>query len=187
MNSAEDQRRAPAGGAPRAIDAFLAGLQAGTLGTLWMLAWTGFAATWQRRSFWSAENLMASALHPRESIAAGFGWSPVSGVALYLFVYGLLGGLFAVLAARHHLRPARLTWMAVTFALAWYYFSFHLLWQAVSPAIALLHPEQSTVVGHLIYGLILGRFSTHLRPAGTPVPATVAQPETAPDSLAPGT
>ena len=75
MDSAEDVRRAAAGQPPQTVDAFLAGLQAGMLGVLWMLAWMGFTAAWQRRSFWTAENLMASAFHPNGNLAAAFGWN----------------------------------------------------------------------------------------------------------------
>jgi hypothetical protein len=186
MNGAEDLRRLTAGEAPRAFDAFLAGLQSGMMGALWMLAWMGFSAVWQRRGFWTAENLMANALHPRQGIASGFEWSSVSGLALYLLVYSLLGGLFAALSARHYAHRVRVTLTALLFAIAWYYFSFHLLWRTVSPAIALLHPEQSTIVGHFIYGLTIGRFSTRLPLAESPAPVPVAQTEPAPDSFAPG-
>ena len=186
MDSAEDKRRAAARPAPRAVDAFLAGLQAGTLGTLWMLAWMGFSAAWQRRSFWTAENLMASAFHPNGPIPPGFEWSSLSGLALYLLLYGSLGGLFAMLAARHHLPPVRAKLLAVVVALAWYYFSFQLFWKTFSPVIAYLHPGQSTVAGHLIYGLFLGRFYTHLVPAQKPYAGAEPGQETASDSVAPG-
>jgi hypothetical protein len=186
MSGAEDERRAAAGQAPRTLDTSLAGLQAGMLGALWMLAWMGMSAAWQRRSFWTAENLMASAFHPNGAIPADFGWSAVTGLALYLLLYSLLGALFAMLPARRPLQPVRIMLLALVFALAWYYFSFHLFWRAVSPAIAFLHPERSTIVGHLIYGLFLGRFYTHYRPEEKPSPEGVTAAETTSDSIAPG-
>jgi len=185
MDGAEDHGRAVAGRAPRTVDAFLAGLQAGMLGTLWMLAWMGLSATWQRRSFWTAENLVASALHPNDTIPADFEWSTVSGLALYLLLYSLLGALFAILAVRRRPQPVRAMLLASIFALACYYFLFHLFWKAVSPAIAFLHPEQSTILGHLIYGVSLGRFHLHFRPAEEASPEAVARQETASDSVAP--
>src|SRR5437867_476971 len=48
---------------PDALSATLAGLQAGMLGVCWMLAWLGLSAKWQNRSFWTAENLMATAFY----------------------------------------------------------------------------------------------------------------------------
>ena len=185
MDNAEDYRRAAAGEAPRTADAFLAGLEAATLGTLWMLAWMGFSAAWQRRSFWTAENLLANAYHPNGAIPAGFGWSSISGLALYLLLYGLLGAVFAMLRAGHRPSPVGTMMLAMIFALAWYYFSFHLLWRAVSPAISFLHAERSTIAGHLIYGLSLGRFYSYFRPAEKPPSETVAQ-ETPSDPVAPG-
>jgi hypothetical protein len=172
--------------APRSIEALLAGLQAGTLGTFWMLAWMGLTAVWQRRSFWAPENLIANAFHPTSEIAADFQWSTFSGLALYVFIYGALGALFAFLTGRHAVRRARITLMALVFALAWYYFSFHLLWKTVAPAITLLDPERPTVIGHVIYGLILGRFTTYL-PRQTQGSEAVMAQETQPDSVAPKT
>jgi len=74
---------------------FLAGLQAGMIGICWMLAWLGLSAMGQRRSFWTAENLMASVFHGDAAIRRGFGFSTLSGIALYLLIYSLLGALFA--------------------------------------------------------------------------------------------
>ena len=56
-----------------------------------MLAWLGVSAMGQRRRFWTAENLMATA------IRRGSASSTLSGLALYLLAYSLLGGLFASL------------------------------------------------------------------------------------------
>jgi hypothetical protein len=91
-----------------------------------------------------------------------------------------------MLAARRPPQPIRITLLALVFALAWYYFSFHLFWKAVSPAIAVLHAEQSTIVGHLIYGLFLGRFYAYYGPAEKPSAEAVTREETAPNSVAPG-
>src|SRR5215472_8753328 len=85
---------------------FLAGLQAGMVGVLWMLAWLGVSATWQRRSFWTAGNLLASAFYGDASIHSGFAFSTVAGLALYLIVYSLLGGIFAAIL-RDRVSPLR--------------------------------------------------------------------------------
>src|ERR1039458_1326342 len=82
------------------VTVFLAGLQAGMIGICWMLAWLGLSAMGQSRSFWTAENLMASVFHGGAAIRRGFGFSTFSGIALYLLVYSLLGAGFAV-AGRH--------------------------------------------------------------------------------------
>src|SRR5678816_1325801 len=90
-----------------AISAFLGGLQAGMLGVCWMLAWLGVSAVWQRRSFWSAENLMASAFYGGSAIRNGFGFATLSGLALHLFLYSLLGAIFA-LAIRDRVSQTRI-------------------------------------------------------------------------------
>src|SRR5690349_8788335 len=81
-----------------AIFALLAGLQAGMLGACWMLGWFGLASVWQRRSFWTAENLMATAFYGGSAIRDGFGVPTLSGLALYLLLYSTLGAAFAMLA-----------------------------------------------------------------------------------------
>src|SRR5262245_17299169 len=55
-----------------AFSCALAGLQAGMVGVCWMLAWLGVSAVWQRRSFWTAANLMATAFYGERAIRAGF-------------------------------------------------------------------------------------------------------------------
>jgi len=167
--------------APGPGDVFLAGLQAGMLGVLWMLAWTGLCAAWLRRSFWAPENLLASVFHPDGNIAMDFQAVTVEGLALYLLVYSLLGAGFAVLAARQPMRPARTLLLAVVAALAWYYFSFHLLWKTVSPSIAFLAAERPAVLGHVIYGFVVGRFHSYLPRAENHVAEVPAEA----DSVAP--
>src|SRR3974390_2562755 len=78
------------------LELFLAGLQAGMISICWMLAWLGVSAMEQRRSFWTAENLMATVFHGDSAIRRGFGASTLSGIALYLLIYSLLGAVFAM-------------------------------------------------------------------------------------------
>src|ERR1044071_5222092 len=82
-----------------AFSAALAGLQAGMLGVCWMLAWLGVTAAWERRSFWMAENLMASVFYGDRAIRAGFAAKTLSGLALYLLLYSALGAVFAAAVA----------------------------------------------------------------------------------------
>ena len=155
--------------------AFLAGLQGGMVGVLWMLGWLGISAKWQQRGFWSAENLLASAFYGETAIRSGFAFSTLSGLAFYLLLYSLLGAFFAA-AIRDQFSPGRTLLLGIAFALGWYYLSFHLLWKSLLPLVALLHPERATVLGHLVYGTFLGRFPAHLpRPVQ---PATVLTPGT---------
>jgi hypothetical protein len=143
------------------LQALLAGLQGGMVGALWMLGWFGLSDAWQRRSFWSSENLLASAFYGESAIRRGFSGSTVSGLALYLLLYSSLGAVLAV-ALRHEIRPLRILLLSLLFSLAWYYASFHWLWKSAIPMVALLHPERPTILGHLIYGTWLSRFRVYL-------------------------
>ena len=144
------------------IAAFLAGLQAGMVGVCWMLLWLGLTSIRQLRSFWTAENLMASAFYGGSAIHEGFASETISGLALYVLLYTLLGALFAMIV-RDHFSPVRTILFAMAFALGWYYLSFHVLWKSAIPLLALLHTEGPTLLGHVIYGIFLGRFPAYLR------------------------
>jgi hypothetical protein len=161
------------------ISAFLAGLEAGMLGAVGMLAWLGISAEWHNRSFWTAENLMATAFWGPAAVRSGFGFPSVSGLALYLVVYSLLGALLA-LVLRDRVRPVRTLLVALVFALAWYYLSFRVIYVRALPLVALLHVERQTVLGHLIYGTFLGRYPAYLPKA----PAAVVQAEVMPEAPA---
>jgi hypothetical protein len=138
------------------------------LGACWMLLWLGVSDVWQQRNFWTTENLMASAFYGEAAIRSGFAARTLSGLALYLVLYSLLGALLA-LAVGDRIARVRVFLVSLLFALIWYYFSFRLLWKSVLPLVALLHSAPSTSFGHLIYGAVLGRYPAYLpRP---PVPA----------------
>jgi hypothetical protein len=164
MDAATDSSR------PRAFPAFLAGLQGGTIGVLCMLAWLGVSAVWQQRSFWTAENLMASAFYGQRAIRSGFAGETLSGLATYVVLYGLLGAAFAALV-RDRLPRLRTFLLSLVFALGWYYLSFRVLWRSIMPLVALLHVQGTTAFGHLIYGAVLGRYPAHWSaPPETPSP-----------------
>ena len=87
------------------------------------------------------------------------------------------------MVVRDRLSRRHILLASVCFAVVWYYFSFRVLWKAVSPLIFLLHVQQSTVLGHLVYGTMLGRFPVYLETpqtqplsAGPEVEAPAAEP-----------
>jgi hypothetical protein len=156
------------------LPASLAGLEAGMVGALWMLAWLGTSAVWQQRSFWTPENLMSTAFDRNASLGARFTGSTCAGMALYLLIYSLLGVLFALAVRGGRVPGRRVMLLAVTFALAWYYFSFQWIFKITLPLVALLHVERATVLGHLVYGTMLGRYPLYERRlVGTTEPAVV--------------
>lgn len=162
---------------PSRLSLWLAGLQAGMVAALWMLAWLGTSAAWQRRSFWTTANLVATTFYGGNALRDGFSFRTVSGVALLLLVYSSLGCLFAAVAGSRA-ATTRLLLGGIVFALAWYYVSFHVLWRVLSPLVPLLHAVRPTVVGHVLYGALLARFPRDLpktiSEAQAPAPAEVS-------------
>jgi len=163
---------------------WFAGLEAGMLGALWMLAWMGLSYAWQRRSFWTPENLMATAFASDAPIRTGFGASTISGLALYLLIYSLLGALFAF-AVRSRMPRGRVLLWSVAFGLAWYYVSFHGIWKSVIPLLARLHVERATVLGHLLYGTVLARYPVYLERWDQPAVSAEAAPPAEPAETEP--
>lgn len=143
------------------------------LGAVWMLAWLGVSAKWQQRSFWTAENLFATAFYGGPAIRDGFFRTTFSGLALYLLLYSSLGAIFAV-AVNNRLPRTRTLLAAVLFGLVWYYLSFRWLWKSAIPLAFLLHSENATILGHLIYGTFLGRFQVYLEEPRTAAPSIPA-------------
>lgn len=139
----------------------LGGLEAGIVGALWMLAWLGVGSLWLQRSFWAPENLMATAFDRNATLAPVFSWATCAGLALYLLIYGIVGAIFAAIV-RDRLPRGRIMLTAIAFGLAWYYFSFGWMFKFVLPLVALLHVERATVAGHLVFGLLLGRYPVHV-------------------------
>jgi hypothetical protein len=139
---------------------FLAGLEAGMVATLCFLAWMGATAVLAHRSFWTSENLMASLFYGGDAIRGGWAATTCSGLALYLLLYSLLGGVFAA-AVRNRLPRLRLTLAGILFGLCWYSLSFRLVWKNVAPLVTLLHIERPTIWGHAIYGALLARYPVY--------------------------
>jgi hypothetical protein len=165
---------------PGRLALLLAGLQAGMIAALAMLAWLGLSAVWERRSFWTSENLLATTFYGGTAVRNGFSTSTLSGLALYLLIYSIFGCLFAI-AAGGRLSAPKLLLAGIAAALAWYYVSFHFLWSTLSPLMPLLHAVRPTVIGHIIFGAAIARFPQYL-PRQTPVPI---EPSTAEGAAAP--
>ena len=85
---------------------FLAGLQAGMMAVIVMLGWLGVSAIWQRHTFWSAPNQMATVFRGAAAIAPGFGPYTATGIAVYVLVYSLIGAIFALTMPRTPLRDS---------------------------------------------------------------------------------
>jgi hypothetical protein len=140
---------------------FLAGLQAGMMAVIVMLAWLGVSALWQGHTFWTTPNQMATLFHGGAAIRAGIGPFTPSGIALYVVSYSLLGAVFAMIAPRS-LTGLGMMLAGVLVAVGWYCLWFRVLGQSMMPLVWMLHAERPTVFGHVLYGVLLARFPVYL-------------------------
>src|SRR5216683_2488827 len=76
------------------INLVMAGVEAGVLGGLFMMAWMATLSLLQGRSIWSIPNLFASTFYGEAALRRGFRWTSLSGVALQVIVSGAAGLLF---------------------------------------------------------------------------------------------
>jgi hypothetical protein len=141
----------------------LAGIQAGVVGGLILLGYLALDSVWHRRSVWTVPNLLASTFYGASAYRPGFGAGTSAGLALMLFVYGVLGALFGMVIRDHGTR-LRVTLAGLIFGTGWFFLSFDLLWKHVNPLVQLYSPDRAMLVGHLLYGGVLGwRFPAYLR------------------------
>src|SRR5215472_5915898 len=154
----------PSGNTSRA-DWFLAlaGIQAGVIGGLVLLGYVAIDSLWHQRSIWTVPNLLASTFYGQAAYRSGFRTGTSAGLALAVFLYGVLGLLFALLV-RDHGTKVRVLLAGVIFGVGWFFLSYDVLWKHFNPLVHLYSPDRAMLVGHLLYGSVLGgRFPAYLR------------------------
>ena len=144
----------------------MAGLEAGVLGGLFMMAWLAALSMLQGRSRWSVPNLMASTFYGDAALRRGFRWTTLSGVALQLIVCAMAGLLFglAVSGIGNRVRVMALGLMA---GVAWYYLGLGVFWNYVNPMVPLYTRGGGMFLAHLGMGFFLGSFPKFLQALGT--------------------
>jgi hypothetical protein len=165
----------------------LAGIQAGVVGALILLGYLALDSKWHGRSVWTVPNLLASTFYGEAAYRQGFGSRTSAGLALLLVVYGLLGALFG-LVIRDDSARLRITLFGLIYGTAWFFLSFNWLWKFVNPIVPIYSPDRAMLVGHILYGGVLGsRFPRYLRamsagdgpeiPQALEAPAPVPRPD----------
>ena len=153
----------------------LAGLQAGVVGVLSLLGYLALDSAWHRRSIWTVPNLLATTFYGEAAYRQGFSARTSAGVALLVVIYGLLGTVFGMVT-RDHGSHARVTLLGLIYGTAWFFISFDWLWKHINPLMALYSPDRAMLVGHLVYGAVLGgRFPAYRKDV-----SGVQQPEVLP-------
>jgi len=145
----------------REAHSLLAGLESGIIAALVLLGWLALASAWYRRSIWTAANIMATTFYGEAALGREFTFRTVAGIALYLVLYGTIGALFGLTLASRG-AGLRITLIGVLVGLGWYYLSFAILWQNINPLIPLYTHSGPMMVGHALYGGLLGRFTRYV-------------------------
>jgi hypothetical protein len=143
----------------------LAGLECGIAGGLVMLLWF-LADSWLRGEFiWKIPHLFASLYYGDRIFRASFGVITLAGIALLLVAAGIVGILFGCLVSRppHILR---LSVGALVVSMCWYWFNQTVLWRHGMMLVPLYVVPSTMVVAHILYGLVLSRYSRALNRLG---------------------
>lgn len=141
-----------------------AGIEAGVLGGVAMIASVAAVSALSRQSIWTAPNLFASLLYGRAALGHDFHSTTMSGLALELFTAGLLGLAFSVYAGGSRSR-FRVFLLATLTALIWYYLSQTLLWRKLGLAALMYAAPKTMLFGHICFGLVLGLYPGFVRAA----------------------
>ncbi len=141
----------------RVVRFALAGLETGISGALAMLTWLTIPALWTRRTVWWIPNLLASVIFPQRPALFRFSAATLAGLAVDLFIYGLLGAFFGLLW-RDQRGGSRAMSAGLLIGLGAWYLFFRIGWRAFSSVANVYMPDRQFFLGSLIYGLMLARY-----------------------------
>ncbi len=137
----------------------LAGLQAGVLGVLVMVAWLALASVATGRSAWLPANLFAMLFHGPKAYRNFYHRDAWSGLAFLIVAYGLAGAAWGQLLAVfvRTERSGFLRLYGVLAGLIVYTVVFGMLVKARAPLIGIYAPDLPMRVGHILWGLALAK------------------------------
>jgi hypothetical protein len=143
----------------------LAGLQAGMLGALLMIAWLMLCSLSTGYTIWMIPNLFATALYGPGVYQNQFLRASWPGLALILVVYGSAGVVWGLLCGVFLKTERRPPFFALTGAIVGVilFYGFNLIWKFLDPLIPLYAPERPFEIGHALWGLLLSRAPLYSR------------------------
>lgn len=150
-----------AGGFPLWLCRAAAGLDAGFWGAVAVLSWF-IGASLASGGFWFGRlNLAAGPFFGDKVFGSGAGWHTLTGAALLLVLYSLLGVVYSALPA------SREGWLNLLTALG-YAGLVHLcadawLWKRLHPFAPPYFAPLAVAPGHLLYGIALWRYPARLK------------------------
>jgi hypothetical protein len=145
----------------------LAGIHAGVLGALAIIACLMIGSVWDHRSVWSFPNLLATTFFGSDAYVNKFAHTTWTGLALIVATYGFLGMLWGVVCGDKR-RSGLALFGAITGILV-YFVLYNFVWKHVNPLVTLYGPNRQLQVGHLLWGLILARSPKYSRAIGASV------------------
>lgn len=145
---------------------WLAGLEAGTLGAIFMILWLMLGSSLIHRSMWEIPNLFATTFYGSRVYQEQFLRTSWSGVAAILAICGMVGMLWGIVWRDD--RPPFLPLFGALAGLAVYFLGFDLILQRVNPLVPLYAPMRMIQIGCIIWGMTLSkspRFSRRIAAA----------------------
>jgi hypothetical protein len=139
----------------------LAGLQAGVLGAILIVACLMIGSLWNGRSIWVVPNLFATTFYGSDVYRDQMLRTSWTGIALIVAIYGLLGVLWSCIW-----RDERGRWIGLYGAIAGlcvYFLFYDFLWRHINPLITLYAPDRQLQTGHLLWGFVLARSPLYAR------------------------
>lgn len=147
---------------PGPVPRLLAGLESGIVGAAVMIGWFALDSMMERQYWWAMLNLWGASVYHNRVFSMGFGIATVTGAAAHLFLHGLGGALWSLVAAKMSNYWLHL---ACSFfaAWAWYWVLMHAFWPAVAPVVSRLSPLPATFLAYFLFGAALSRTARRAR------------------------
>lgn len=139
----------------------LAGLQAGVIGALALVACVMAGSVFEGRSIWVVPNLFATTFYGSEVYRNRLLHTSWTGVALIVGIYGVLGAIWGCIWRDDRKRWLRL--YGVLAGLGVYFVFFDYFWRHINPLITLYAPDRQLQLGHVLWGLVLARSPLYAR------------------------
>lgn len=133
----------------------LTGIQRGVLGGLAMLAWFLLASALLRQSPWAVPNLLGMLVDESAPFQRGFGRTAVIGLALVVFLAGVVGAMFALATRRVNSR-LRLLLLGILVGVLGFYLSNAVVFRKLGAVAWVYSSPRSLLVAHLLFGAVLG-------------------------------
>lgn len=153
------------GGSRPALRHALAGIHAGVLGALAMLACVMIGSAWDHRSIWSVPNLFATTFFGGDVYLNQLVRTSWCGLALIIAIYGFLGMIWGLIWGKlcgDKRRRALPLYGAIAGLLVYLFFN-DLFWKYANPLFTVYAPDRQLELGHLLWGLLLARSPKYSR------------------------